>query len=375
MVAGFDLAAELRHHRLLAVADAEDGDAEGEDLGGGARAAGLGDAGGAAGEDDGLRAERGEEGGVDLLVGVDLAVDPRLAQAAGDQLGDLAAEVDDEKALVVGVRHRLRIGRLRRGCKRAMGRSIRVPPRPRNFRRPPRNCVKGARFNLGDVMDEHSRGGSRARRLPARCWRCWPGRRPMPGRSTGRRSRRRCRSSRLSRRAWSMPARRPGSRSASCTMMRWSGSRVSGFARWASPSRWTRTRCSRSLRCRSRSRRRWWPRWSAKASLEWGTRVADLEPGLRAARSLSDGRGDGARFLQPSQRSAGQCRQRPRADRLRSRDGDASGCGWCRHRRRSALAMPIRTPAITAGALAAVAARPARTGRPWRRRNCSRRSA
>ena len=32
VVAGFDLAAELGHHRLLAVADAEDRDAEGEDL-------------------------------------------------------------------------------------------------------------------------------------------------------------------------------------------------------------------------------------------------------------------------------------------------------------------------------------------------------
>ena len=104
-VAGFDLAAELGHHGLLAVADAEDGDAEGEDLGRGARAAGVDDRGRAAGEDDGLRAEIGEESGVDPLVGVDLAVDAELAQAAGDQLGDLAAEVDDEEALVVGVRH------------------------------------------------------------------------------------------------------------------------------------------------------------------------------------------------------------------------------------------------------------------------------
>ena len=48
--------------------------------------------------------ERGEEGGVDLLVRVDLAVDPRLAQPPRDQLGDLAAEVDDEQALVLGAR-------------------------------------------------------------------------------------------------------------------------------------------------------------------------------------------------------------------------------------------------------------------------------
>ena len=83
VVAGFDPAAELGHHGLLAVADAEDGDAEGEDLRGGARAAVGGDAGGAAGEDDGLRPERGEEGGVDAVVGVDFAVDAQPRAAGG----------------------------------------------------------------------------------------------------------------------------------------------------------------------------------------------------------------------------------------------------------------------------------------------------
>ena len=57
-VAGFDLAAELGHHRLLAVADAEHRDAEGEDFGRGAGAACVDDRGRAAGEDDGLRGGR-----------------------------------------------------------------------------------------------------------------------------------------------------------------------------------------------------------------------------------------------------------------------------------------------------------------------------
>ena len=38
----------------------------------------------------------------------------------------------------------------------------------------------------------------------------------------------------------------------------------------ASPRPWTATRCSRSPRCRSRSRRRWWRRWSARASSTGG---------------------------------------------------------------------------------------------------------
>ena len=122
VVAALDPAAERVHHRLLAVADAEHRHAEREDLGVGAGAAGVGDAGGAAGEDDRLRAEGGEEGGGHAVEGVDLAVDARLAQPAGDQLGDLAAEIDDEQALVRGLGHRLRIGRgvpLRKGALRA----------------------------------------------------------------------------------------------------------------------------------------------------------------------------------------------------------------------------------------------------------------
>ncbi len=39
---------------------------------------------------------------LDLVVGMDLAIDAVLTQASGDQLGHLAAEIDDQDALVVG---------------------------------------------------------------------------------------------------------------------------------------------------------------------------------------------------------------------------------------------------------------------------------
>ena len=57
-------------------------------------------------------------------------------------------------------------------------------------------------------------------------------------------------------------------------------------------------------------------------------RRSRLAPRLRGAergRARSDGGSDGARLLQPSQRAAGERGQRPRADRLRPRHGDAAG--------------------------------------------------
>ena len=93
--AGADLAAEGLHHELHAVADAEDGEAEveegGVDLGG----AGLVDAAGAAGEDDAFGGERADavEGGGE---GEDLAVDLAFADAPGDELAVLRAEVEDD---------------------------------------------------------------------------------------------------------------------------------------------------------------------------------------------------------------------------------------------------------------------------------------
>ena len=96
--AGQDLAAELRAHRLLAVADAEDRHAELEDGSGRPGAGRLVGRGRSAGQDDGRRLEP-----ADMLVveraGMDLAIDPELAQAAGDQLRILRAEVENQDAL------------------------------------------------------------------------------------------------------------------------------------------------------------------------------------------------------------------------------------------------------------------------------------
>ena len=97
--ARLDLAAELLGHRLHAVADAEDGNARGEDgfarlvvrffIGAHVRAR----------EDDALRVERADEVGGDV-VGMNFAVDVGFAHAAGDELRHLAAEVENENAVV-----------------------------------------------------------------------------------------------------------------------------------------------------------------------------------------------------------------------------------------------------------------------------------
>mgnify|MGYP000520507625 CR=1 FL=1 len=101
-VAAFDLAAEAVHHHLLAVADPEDRHAEVEHARGGHRRALGEDRGRAAGEDDGLRSEALQEGFGHVLIGMDLAVDIQLAQAARDELGHLRPEIDDEETVVLG---------------------------------------------------------------------------------------------------------------------------------------------------------------------------------------------------------------------------------------------------------------------------------
>ena len=53
----------------------------------------------AARQDDGLGVELLDLGLVDRLEGVDFAVDPGFAQAAGDQLGDLGTEIDDQQTV------------------------------------------------------------------------------------------------------------------------------------------------------------------------------------------------------------------------------------------------------------------------------------
>ena len=95
VVAAFDPAAHLRHHRLLAVADAEHGQAGLEHPVGRARGAELGDAGGPARQDHGLGLQP-LEGVLGAVEGHDLGVDALLAHAPGDQLRHLAAEIDDE---------------------------------------------------------------------------------------------------------------------------------------------------------------------------------------------------------------------------------------------------------------------------------------
>ena len=104
-VAAFDLAAEAMHHHLLAIADAEDRDAHVEDARRRHRRAFGKDRSRTAGEDHGLGGKGAEEGVVHLVERVDLAIDVQLAQAARDQLRHLAAEVDDEEAVMRALGH------------------------------------------------------------------------------------------------------------------------------------------------------------------------------------------------------------------------------------------------------------------------------
>lgn len=100
-VAALDLAAQHVAQQLLAVADAQHGHAQVEQLRPDAGAVGLQHAGRTARQDDGAGGV-----GVDDLLGLvermDLAIDAGLAHPARDQLGHLAAEIDDQNALVMG---------------------------------------------------------------------------------------------------------------------------------------------------------------------------------------------------------------------------------------------------------------------------------
>jgi hypothetical protein len=98
-VSALDLAAELRRHRLLAIADAEDRHAGLPDFVRHARRVLGNDRFRPAGQDDRLRREHGDGlGGV--LEGVDFAISAHLAHAAGNQLRHLRAEIDDEDLVV-----------------------------------------------------------------------------------------------------------------------------------------------------------------------------------------------------------------------------------------------------------------------------------
>lgn len=98
-----DGAAEGRGHQLEAVAHAEDGDAGVEEFAVEAGGAVGVDRGGAAGEDD-RRRVLGEHLRYRHGARHDLAVDPGLADAAGDELGVLRAEVDDQDGVGGGGR-------------------------------------------------------------------------------------------------------------------------------------------------------------------------------------------------------------------------------------------------------------------------------
>ena len=103
MAAADHAAAELLRHGLHAIADAEHRHAELEHGRGRARRAAysITDC-GPAGEDDAAGAE-GSHLGVADVPGMDLAVDPELANAARDELGVLRAEIEDQDAIGVDI--------------------------------------------------------------------------------------------------------------------------------------------------------------------------------------------------------------------------------------------------------------------------------
>ena len=102
LVGGFGRATQLRGHGLHAVADAQDRQAAVEHLLRRARRAVQRGRFRAARQDDALGAERGDLGRV-VVPGPDFAVHPDLADAAGDQLRVLRAEVEDQDLVVMDV--------------------------------------------------------------------------------------------------------------------------------------------------------------------------------------------------------------------------------------------------------------------------------
>jgi len=94
-VTGPHFAAQLVAHHLLAITNAKDRDPCLKETLGSARGSIIGDTGRRAGEDDSLGLHPPERF-LCCREGCDLGIDPRLAHTARDQLGHLAAEIDDE---------------------------------------------------------------------------------------------------------------------------------------------------------------------------------------------------------------------------------------------------------------------------------------
>ncbi|KFG89070.1 hypothetical protein BV98_003163 [Sphingobium herbicidovorans NBRC 16415] len=104
--AAFDIAAHLLHHRLLAIADAQDRDARVKEGLRRAWAVLPHDGRWAARQDDALWLEPLERFG-GAVEGRDFGIDARLAYAPRDQLRHLAAEVHDKDGILKGQRHRI----------------------------------------------------------------------------------------------------------------------------------------------------------------------------------------------------------------------------------------------------------------------------
>ena len=99
-VPAFDLAAERGHHGLLAIADAEHRHAGIEHRLRRLRRARLMHAGRPAGEDDGPAAGPAERR-LGLVERHDFGIDAGLAHPPRDELGHLAAEIDDQHAVLL----------------------------------------------------------------------------------------------------------------------------------------------------------------------------------------------------------------------------------------------------------------------------------
>jgi hypothetical protein len=97
---GRDLAAQLRRHRLLAIANAEDWYPGGQERIRHARRAFVVDRGWAARKNHRFRRQLRERL-FGVLDGRDLAIDARLADAPRDQLRHLRSEIDDQNFVVM----------------------------------------------------------------------------------------------------------------------------------------------------------------------------------------------------------------------------------------------------------------------------------
>ena len=99
VVRGLHLAAELLAHGLDAVADAEHRHAEANTTSGARGESASVTRGRPAGQDDRLGANAASALRRHPVIGLDLAIDPALAHATRDELGHLAAEIEDEDAV------------------------------------------------------------------------------------------------------------------------------------------------------------------------------------------------------------------------------------------------------------------------------------